>query len=71
MKSNEAKSNHRVHDNDFWLNASERSLEAIWDNSEDDVYAELEKRDAQGYLDRPQQTDEIDEWLSEQEWGEA
>ena len=26
---------------DFWLKASEPSLKAIWDNSEDDVYAEL------------------------------
>lgn len=25
----------------FWLNASEISLGSIWDNSEDDVYAEL------------------------------
>jgi hypothetical protein len=25
----------------FWLNVSESSLDAIWDNSEDDVYAEL------------------------------
>ena len=29
---------------DFWLKASERSLEAIWDNTEDDVYAELLER---------------------------
>ena len=28
-------------DNDFWLNASQPSLDAIWDNSEDDIYAEL------------------------------
>ena len=28
---------------DFWLNASEVSLNAIWDNREDDVYAELLK----------------------------
>ena len=28
---------------DFWLNASEVSLKAIWDNPEDDVYAELLK----------------------------
>jgi len=27
--------------NDFWLLASESSLSAIWDNSEDDIYAEL------------------------------
>jgi hypothetical protein len=26
---------------DFWLRASEVSLSAIWDNPEDDVYAEL------------------------------
>ena len=25
----------------FWLGASESSLSEIWDNSEDDVYAEL------------------------------
>ena len=25
----------------FWLNASESSLDPIWDNAEDDVYAEL------------------------------
>jgi hypothetical protein len=28
-------------DSDFWLSASERSLDSIWDNAEDDVYAEL------------------------------
>ena len=26
---------------DFWLKVSEQSLNAIWDNPEDDVYAEL------------------------------
>ena len=26
---------------DFWLNVSESSLDSVWDNSEDDVYAEL------------------------------
>ncbi|HXM47694.1 MAG TPA: hypothetical protein VN956_07485 [Pyrinomonadaceae bacterium] len=26
---------------DFWLRASESSLDAIWDNSEDDIYGEL------------------------------
>jgi len=26
---------------DFWLRASETSLADIWDNAEDDVYAEL------------------------------
>ncbi|HYJ89487.1 MAG TPA: antitoxin family protein [Pyrinomonadaceae bacterium] len=29
---------------DFWLRASEVSLRAIWDNPEDDVYAELLER---------------------------
>lgn len=29
---------------DFWLKVSEQSLNAIWDNSEDDVYAELLER---------------------------
>jgi hypothetical protein len=28
-------------DDDFWLRASEQSLRAIWDNSEDDIYAIL------------------------------
>ena len=26
---------------EFWLQASQRSLDAVWDNDEDDVYAEL------------------------------
>ncbi len=30
-----------VEENEFWLSASEESLNAIWDNDEDDVYAEL------------------------------
>ncbi|MCY7406175.1 MAG: hypothetical protein LH631_02030 [Alkalinema sp. CAN_BIN05] len=25
----------------FWLNASQSSLEAVWDNTEDDIYAQL------------------------------
>lgn len=25
----------------FWLRAGESSLDAVWDNAEDDVYAEL------------------------------
>lgn len=29
---------------DFWLAASENSLNEIWDNEEDDVYAELLKK---------------------------
>jgi len=28
---------------DFWLQASQPSLNAIWDNPEDDVYAQLLK----------------------------
>lgn len=28
----------------FWLGASESSLNKIWDNSQDDVYAELLQR---------------------------
>jgi len=28
-------------DSKFWLNASESSLDSVWDNAEDDVYAEL------------------------------
>jgi hypothetical protein len=30
-----------VTNGEFWLDASESSLEAIWGNPEDDVYAEL------------------------------
>jgi hypothetical protein len=30
-------------DNAFWLEASQSSLDTVWDNSEDDVYAELLK----------------------------
>ncbi len=29
---------------DFWLRASEPSLKVIWNNTEDDVYAELLER---------------------------
>lgn len=28
----------------FWLGASEPSLNSVWDNTEDDVYAELLER---------------------------
>ena len=28
-------------ESEFWLEASESSLDSIWNNSEDDVYAEL------------------------------
>ncbi|MDQ5846474.1 MAG: antitoxin family protein [Acidobacteriota bacterium] len=29
---------------DFWQKASESTMSAIWDNSEDDIYAELLER---------------------------
>lgn len=29
-----------------------------------------ERRDAQGYLEQPQRPEEVEEWQSEQEWGE-
>jgi len=29
------------HEQDFWLSASQTSLDTIWDNPEDDVYAQL------------------------------
>jgi hypothetical protein len=41
MKSNGDESNHLVDSDDFLLHASELSLNAIWDNPDDDVYAEL------------------------------
>jgi hypothetical protein len=28
-------------ENQFWLAAGEKSLSAVWDNAEDDVYAQL------------------------------
>ena len=31
-------------DSGFWLGASESSLDAVWDNAENDVYAELLER---------------------------
>jgi len=30
-----------IDDQEFWLSASEESLDAIWGNEEDDVYAKL------------------------------
>lgn len=35
----------RAISDDFWLKASEPSLNAIWDNPEDDIYAELLEAD--------------------------
>lgn len=34
-----------VEEMDFWLKASENSIDAIWDNTEDDVYAKLLKNE--------------------------
>lgn len=31
----------------------------------------LERQDAQAYLDQPQDPEEIEEWQSEQDWGES
>lgn len=31
-------------ESNFWLSASESSLEEIWNNEEDDIYAELLKK---------------------------
>ncbi|ALF56447.1 hypothetical protein ACX27_18330 [Nostoc piscinale CENA21] len=28
-------------ENEFWLQASQKSLDEVWDNTEDDVYAQL------------------------------
>ena len=44
MKSNEASSNDFVDTDDFWLKASKPSLDAIWDNPEDNIYAEIPDR---------------------------
>lgn len=30
-----------TYDREFWLSATQESLNEIWDNEEDDVYAEL------------------------------
>jgi hypothetical protein len=31
-------------DQQFWLGVSQNSLDSVWDNAEDDVYAELLRR---------------------------
>jgi len=47
MDSNEANYTQTTDDDDeFWLKASELSLNLIWDNPEDDIYAELLEADA-------------------------
>jgi hypothetical protein len=50
MKPNEDNSNQRLDDDAFWLRASEPSLAVIWDNPEDDIYAELLECDDEGVL---------------------
>jgi len=30
-----------IDETDFWLNVSRPAIDAVWDNAEDDVYAEL------------------------------
>ncbi len=29
------------YESEFWIRASQTSLDAVWDNTEDDIYAEL------------------------------
>ncbi len=31
-------------EDDFWLNTSQSSIDSIWDNTEDDIYAQLLKK---------------------------
>jgi len=45
MESNEADYTQPTDDDEFWLRASESSLKLIWDNPEDDVFAELLETD--------------------------
>ena len=47
---------------DFMKVALERALQ------QREIIAK-ERRDAQGYLEKPQQVEEIEEWQSEQDWG--
>ena len=37
-------------ESDFWLKASQSSLDAVWDNPEDDIYAERLEKSLQGWL---------------------
>lgn len=53
----------RMTPSDFMRVALERAL------AQREIIA-LERRDAQGYLKEPQHPEEIEEWQSEQEWGE-
>ena len=34
----------REEDTEFWQNASQSALDQVWDNHEDDIYAELLKK---------------------------
>ena len=36
-------------ESEFWLKTSQTSLDAVWDNTEDDVYAQLLKERALAY----------------------
>ena len=45
MESNEADYTQVTDDDEFWLRASESSLSVIWDNPEDDIFAELLEAD--------------------------
>lgn len=53
----------RMTPSDFMRVALERALQ------QREIIAK-ERRDAQGYSDRPQEPEEIEEWQSEQDWGE-
>jgi hypothetical protein len=45
---------------DFWLKSSQTSLDAVWDNTEDDIYTHEYQKDVDSDLDR-----EIDNMLAE------
>lgn len=40
-----------VPEDEFWLQTSQVSLNAVWNNTEDDVYAQLLKNDLERQLD--------------------
>jgi len=46
MNSKKADHTQATDDDEFWLKASEPSLNLIWANPEDDIYAELLEADA-------------------------
>lgn len=45
--------------------------EAGWISIKHEKVASMEQRFAEGYAKQPQTKDEVDEWKSEQAWGEA